>query len=87
MTSTAANAPELSRGAECELLNQTAWGRRRPQRHLWKSTSARRGRNKRLLAQASIAVERPANRQLLLHRRFREQLRYPKSSSSASASG
>jgi hypothetical protein len=26
-----ANAPELSRGAECELLNQTAWGRRRLQ--------------------------------------------------------
>ena len=26
-----ANAPELSRGAECELLNQTAWDRRRLQ--------------------------------------------------------
>jgi len=25
------NAPELSRGAECELLNQIAWGRRRLQ--------------------------------------------------------
>src|SRR5688572_9592572 len=25
------NAPELSRGAECEILNQTAWRRRRLQ--------------------------------------------------------